>query len=54
MSSIIDIKVDRKIYDISTPNSGQKIDISVQDQAGAKLFFKMNRTTYMFTLMFEV
>ena len=30
-------KVDRIIYDISTPNSDKTIDISVQDQHGAKL-----------------
>jgi hypothetical protein len=52
--SIIDIKVDRRIYDISTPNNGQQIDISVQDQAGAKLFFKMNMSTLMGILMLEV
>ena len=52
--SIVDIKVDRRIYDISTPNSDKKIDISVQDQHGAKLFFKMNMDSYMFQLMYEV
>ena len=52
--SIVDIKVDRRIYDISTPNSDKKIDISVQDQHGAKLFFKMNMNSYMFQLMYEV
>ena len=52
--SIIDIKVDRRIYDISTPNSDKTIDISVQDQHGAKLFFKMNMDSYMYQLIDEV
>ena len=47
-------KENRRIYDISTPNSGQKIDIAVQDQPGAKLFFRMNMNTLMEILMFEV
>ena len=47
-------KVDRIIYDISTPNSDKKIDISVQTQDGAKLFFKMNMDSYMFQLINEV
>ena len=44
----------RRIYDISTPNSGQRIDIAVKDQPGAKLFFRMNMNTLMEILMFEV
>ena len=44
----------RKIYDISTPKSGQKIDIAVQDQPGAKLFFRMGMNTLMEILQFEV
>ena len=52
--SITSVKVDRTVYDISTPNSDKKIDISVQDQHGAKLFFKMNMDSYMFRLIDEV
>ena len=52
--SVTSVKVDRIVYDISTPNSDKTIDISVQDQYGAKLFFKMNMTSYMFQLMYEV
>ena len=47
----------RRIYDIPTPKAvktGQKIDIAVQDQPGAKLFFRMNTNTFMEILMFEV
>ena len=32
-------KVDRIVYDISTPNSDKTIDLSVQAQDGAKLGF---------------
>ena len=52
--SIIIEKVDQIIFDISTPNSDKKIDITVQDQYGAKLFFKMNMDSYMFQLINEV
>jgi hypothetical protein len=52
--SITSVKVDRIIYDISTSNSAKTIDISVQDQHGAKLFFKMNMDSYMFRLIDEV
>ena len=44
-------KVDRIVYDISTPNSDKTIDISVQDQHGAILFFKMNMDSWMFQLI---
>ena len=47
-------KVDRIIYDISTPNSDKTIDISVQDQYGAKLFFKMDMDSYLYQLIDEV
>ena len=52
-----DNKVNRRIYDISTPSSkssGQKIDVFVQDQTGANLIFRMNMNTLMENLMFEV
>ena len=52
--SITSVKVDRIIYDISTRNSDKTIDISVQDQHGAKLFFKMNMDSYMWRLIDEV
>ena len=47
----------RRIYDISTPTpnkSRKKIDIVVQDQPGAKLFFRMDMNTLMEILQFEV
>ena len=47
----------RRIYDISTPTpnkSHKKIDIIVQDQPGAKLFFRMDMNTLMEILQFEV
>ena len=47
-------KVDRIVYDISTRNIDKTIDISVQDQHGAKLFFKMNMDSYMWRLIDEV
>ena len=49
-------KENRRIYDISTPNKAvaKKINISVQDQRGAKLFFRMNMNTLMEILMHEV
>ena len=49
--SITSVKVDRIVYDISTRNSDKTIDISVQAQDGAKLFFKMNMDSYMFRLI---
>ena len=52
--SITSVKVDRIVYDISTPKSDKTIDISVQDQSGAKLFFKINMDSYMFRLIDEV
>ena len=52
--SITSVKVDRIIYDISTPNSDKTIDVSVQDQRGVKLFFKMNMDSCMFRLVDEV
>ena len=44
-------KVDRIVYDISTPNSDKTIDLSVQAQDGAKLFFKMKMDSWMFQLI---
>ena len=43
-----------EVYAVQTPNSGQKIDIAVKDQPGAKLFFRMNMNTFMENLQFEV
>ena len=53
---VLDIKVEtiRKVYDITTPNSDEKIDISTQDQHGVKLFFKMNMSDEFYHLLFEV
>jgi len=52
---VLDIKVEtiRKVYDITTPNSDEKIDISTQDQHGVKLFFKMNMSDEFYHLLFE-
>ena len=52
--SITSVKVDRIVYDISTPNSDKTIDLSVQAQDGAKLFFKMDLDSYMSQLINEV
>ena len=52
-----DNKTNRRIYDISTPTprkSGQKIDVFVEDQTGAKLIFRMDMNTLMEILQFEV
>ena len=49
--SITSVKVDRIVYDISTPNSDKTIALCLQDQHGAKLFFKMDMDSWMYQLI---